>query len=111
MFVRLYTGEDGQSHFEDLGFPPPEVTTQRLVPGAEIIFRRLPEGKFTDWHTTSDRHYGIILSGHVGVGIGDGSVRRFGPGDVILEEDLTGRGHTTRIVSGPFVVAGVPLAD
>ena len=40
--------------------------------------------------------------------VADGEVRRFGPGDIVLLEDLTGPGHTTRVVgvapsSGVFV--------
>ena len=33
-------------------------------------------------------------SGTVEIGIGDGSARTFGAGDVFLAEDLTGQGHT-----------------
>ncbi|HEY91073.1 MAG TPA: hypothetical protein G4O07_04485 [Dehalococcoidia bacterium] len=30
---------------------------------------------------------------------GDGTVRRFGPGDIMLAEDITGRGHISRAVN------------
>jgi len=30
------------------------------------------------------------------VEIGDGSKRRFGPGDILLAEDTSGRGHISR---------------
>jgi len=43
------------------------------------------------------------------IGIGDGTTRRFGPGDVVLADDLTGRGHTTRSVGGPRISATVPV--
>jgi hypothetical protein len=43
--------------------------------------------------------------------VGDGTVVRVGPGDVLLAEDLTGRGHVTRSIgSGPRFYAIVPLA-
>ncbi len=42
--------------------------------------------------------------------IGDGTTRRFGPGDAVLFEDLTGQGHTSR-VGGDRLTAIVPLAD
>ena len=32
------------------------------------------------------------------IGLGDGATHRFGPGHVTLAEDLTGKGHTTRVV-------------
>ena len=45
-------------------------------------------------------------------GLGDGSVHRFGPGHVTLAEDLTGKGHTTRVVGNrPRLTATIPLAD
>ncbi len=44
--------------------------------------------------------------------MGDGSVRRIGPGQVMLVEDLTGQGHTTRVTgSVPRVTVAIPLAD
>jgi hypothetical protein len=52
----------------------------------------------------------ITLAGQVEIGIGDGTVRRFGAGDVMLADDLTGRGHTTRVVSSePRITITVPL--
>ena len=35
--------------------------------------------------------------------------RRFGPGDVVLADDLTGQGHTTRSVGVPRISATVPV--
>jgi hypothetical protein len=41
----------------------------------------------------------------------DGEMRSFRSGDVFLLEDLSGRGHTTRVVGdGEFVAAVVQLA-
>ncbi|MCH8107915.1 MAG: hypothetical protein IIB30_06125 [Chloroflexi bacterium] len=43
---------------------------------------------------------------------GDGAVRRFGPGDVMLVEDLTGTGHLTKFVGNePCLFAFIPLVD
>jgi hypothetical protein len=44
--------------------------------------------------------------------VGDGTVRRVGPGDVLLAEDLTGQGHITRVVGNrERFYAVVPLGD
>jgi hypothetical protein len=52
----------------------------------------------------------ITLSGEVEIGLGDGTKHRFGPGHVNLIEDLTGQGHTTRIIGNqPRVGATIPL--
>lgn len=43
---------------------------------------------------------------------GDGSVRRFRPGDVMLAEDLTGQGHVSRVVeNASHIFITVPLGD
>ena len=110
MFVRLYSGPDGKSHFEDLDVPLGEVDRSPIIPATGITFRSSEPENFMDWHTAPRRQYVITLSGQVEVGLGDGTVRRFGPGDVMLAEDLTGQGHTTRTVGNETrVSAAVPL--
>jgi hypothetical protein len=68
-------------------------------------------GTFVDWHNAPRRQYVITLAGGVEIGLGDGSVHRFGPGEGILAEDLTGKGHTTRAVGNePRITVTIPLA-
>jgi hypothetical protein len=106
---RLYTGSDGESHIEELGLGESSALGS-LTPAAGILFRATPAGNFLDWHPAPRRQWVIILSGALEIGLGDGSVRRFGPGDARLVEDTTGRGHTTRVVGAqPCVMAFVPL--
>ena len=113
MIVRVYTGDDGQSHFEEVtpSFSPDGHVERAPMEGAKgIIFTRFRAGQFIDWHPAPRRQYVIILSGLFEVRIGDGSVRRLGPGDILLADDLTGRGHTTRIIGDqPCHTAAVPL--
>ena len=106
-FYRMYTGNDGHSHIEEMD---PELTSLRPVKG--IVFRESPPGNFIDWHPAPQRQFIISLAGELEIGFSDGSLHRFGPGDVRLVEDTTGHGHTTRVVSsGPSVTAVAPLAD
>ena len=109
--VRLYTGDDGESHFEELDLAThPELGS--LQAAKTVAFRTLEAGHFIDWHHAPARQFVFTVSGVMEIGIGDGSVRRFGPGDVLLAEDLSGRGHTMRIVGDqPRLSAAVPLAD
>jgi quercetin dioxygenase-like cupin family protein len=108
MIIRLYTGEDGQAHFEDLNVPAGDTETVALKTGAEMTYRRFPNGSFSDWHNAPRVQYVIVLSGQMEIGIGDGSNRLLGPGDILQVEDVTGQGHTTRSV-GERVSASVPL--
>ena len=108
--VRLYTGDDGQSHMEELDpASHPDLTSMQDATG--IQFRVTEAGRFSDWHNAPRRQYIIVLSGEMEIGLDDGTLRTFGPGDVLLAEDLTGQGHTTRAVGeSDRVAATVPLA-
>ncbi len=108
---RLYTDNDGQSHIEEQAVVShPALTSPRAT--VDISFRELAVGTFMDWHNAPRRQYVIVLSGQIEVGLGDGTVRRFGPGDANLAEDITGQGHTTRVVGNePVIAAIVPLAE
>ena len=113
--VRVYSGEDGESHFEELELPYEQLanserTAMRSATG--IQFRRAAPGNFVDWHVAPRRQYVITLEGQAEIGLGDGSKRIFNPGDVLLADDLTGRGHTTRVAGDePRVSIAIPLAD
>ncbi len=109
--VRLYSGDDGQSHVEEMNTEShPELTALESAVG--IAFRRSEPGHFNDWHHAPRRQWVITLSGEAEIGLGDGSVHRYGPGHATLAEDLTGQGHTTRVVGDvPRVTATIPLSD
>ncbi len=97
MFYRLYTGDDGESHLEELDLEQGPVEWEQVQKATGVGFRRQPPGYFSDWHLAPRRQYVITLTGGVEIGLGDGTVKRLGSGDVMLAEDLTGRGHTTGV--------------
>jgi len=111
--VRLYTGSDNESHFEDIEIemnPVRDMAASALQPAAGVMFRYAAPTHLSTYHTAPRRQYVITLSGRVEIEIGDGTVRSFGPGDVMLAEDTTGRGHITRVVGGqPRRYIFVPL--
>jgi quercetin dioxygenase-like cupin family protein len=118
--VRVYTGDDGRSHLEEVSLSlQPFVDTEGaygegtpLEQTTGITFRVAPPGYVLNWHCAPRRQYTITLSGEAEIEVGDGTVRRIGPGGVILAEDLTGQGHITRVVGDqPRFSAVVPLAD
>ena len=95
MIIRIYTGEDGQSHFEDLDTEHGARAFFEVQAANSCELRFYEPEKFQDWHRAPRRQYVVTLSGHAKVQIGDGTSLALGPGDVILADDLTGRGHTT----------------
>ena len=102
--IRVYTGPDGKSHFQDI---EPKLEPKgdqsaagELIPGSGIIVRRFEPKRANPWHHAPGRYAVFTLSGAVDIEIGDGTVRRLGVGDILIAEDLTGQGHATREV-GP----------
>ena len=113
--VRIYTGPDGESHFEDLDLGYQEVANAQqsaMQSATGIQFRRTPPGRFSDFHNAPRRQYVITLEGQMELGLGDGTKRIFNPGDVLLADDLTGRGHTTAVYGSVHRVSiSIPLVD
>jgi hypothetical protein len=111
--TRLYTGDDNESHFEEVDVEQSfadRLHASALQPALGIAFRSAPANHFSDFHPVPKRQYVITLSGQVEIETGNGTIRRFGPGDVMLAEDTGGRGHITRVVGGqPRHYVFIPL--
>jgi quercetin dioxygenase-like cupin family protein len=111
--TRMYTGNDGRSHFEDLEMPfDPALEAQRTdvegTKGIQFVFQ--PPGFVIDMHPAPRRQYVITVQGQAEIEMGDGTVRRFAAGDIVLADDLTGEGHITRIIGDtPRISAQVSL--
>jgi hypothetical protein len=86
----------------------PELTALQGTTG--VVFRSTPAGTFRDWHTAPWRQYVITLAGAAAIGLRDGAIHRLGRGDVNMAEDLTGHGHTVRVVGQvPRVTATIHM--
>jgi hypothetical protein len=113
--THLYSDEQGVSHFrdEDLvvesGAPGPAQRALSQAAGGALL--ALKRGAKEDWHRPPRRMYLVALTGMSEVTAGDGSVRRFGPGSLLLMEDLAGKGHITRAVGKVDHIALVFPAD
>jgi len=101
--TRIFTGADGESHFEDLDIPLKDLgpigAMSELIEATGVVFRETGPDYDLDWHNAPRRQFVLMLSGGgVEIEVGDGSKRRLGPGDILLAEDTTGRGHISRAV-------------
>ncbi|MFQ5851409.1 MAG: hypothetical protein ACE5JU_12570 [Candidatus Binatia bacterium] len=112
-FVRIYADKEGRSHFEDIEVSfesDPRTEKSPFQAATGVVLHRAPAGRVIDWHTAPRRQYVVTLSGEWEIECGDGTVRRFRPGDVMLAEDQTGNGHISRVVgSEPHVFMTVHL--
>ena len=100
--TRIYTGPDGESHFEDIEIPVQAKNVGREsehINATGMVFVELDSDHVYDWHNAPRRQYMITLKGEGEFEIGDGTRRRFGPGDILLAEDTTGRGHKSQTIN------------
>jgi quercetin dioxygenase-like cupin family protein len=119
--VHLYSDVDGMSHFADLDVslapsayapPAPPIEVSERIPATNAVLFSMPAGWFGDWHPSPHRQLYINFSGHLEVSVSDGETRVFGPGDIVLVEDLLPPGHTTRTLGGqPSTGIFVHLAE
>lgn len=109
MIVRIYAGDDGESHFEDLTADQFAGIANDVGPG-DITVGQRPAGWWQDYHTAPRHQYVVFMSGGAEIEVASGEKRQFGPGDVLVAEDLTGHGHIIRNVGEePRVSLAVPL--
>jgi hypothetical protein len=91
----MYTGADGKSHFEELDQHEGSKAFLSTIGAKALMFKNdQNRDDLHGWHNAPRRQWCITLSGSCEIGIGDGTVKTFGPGDVFLAEDETGQGHT-----------------
>jgi hypothetical protein len=107
MVPRLYSGADGESHLDmvalpDVGSIPGKFVQSRLYSTDVELGESLP-GMFIPWHGVSSPRFLIVLSGQLEIGLGDGSKHILKAGDMVLAEDMTGRGHTSRAIGTEII--------
>ncbi|MBU1182165.1 MAG: hypothetical protein KKE00_02640 [Proteobacteria bacterium] len=101
--IRLYTGADGESHFEDIDIPLEfggkigDLSKPQKATG--VIFRETTDDYNYDWHNAPRKQYIIMLDAGVEIEVGDGTRRIINPGEILLAEDTTGRGHISRALN------------
>ncbi len=102
--TRVFTGPDGESHFEDLEIELSDLgaidaigAMSKPTAAKSILFRETGADYDLGFHNAPRRQYVIMLSGgRVEFEVGSGEKRVLGPGDVLLAEETTGRGHIRR---------------
>ena len=77
---RVYSGDNGESHFEDLTPEQFAEIANRRGPG-DISLNQRPSDYFSDYHNAPRLQYVMTLAGRAELEVADGSKRPMGPGD------------------------------
>lgn len=98
----LYVDQDGETHFRDIEVDwVKEGAGGKLserLPATGIIFRQTTSDYDLDWHPAPRRQYIINLDAGVRITASDGESREIGAGEVLLVEDVTGKGHLSQSI-------------
>lgn len=98
--TKIFSDENGDSNFEDMeiplinqgeiGFLSEDINVKKLQ------FRKVSADYDYDFHHAPQRQYIVLLDGGVEIETSLGETRQFQTGEVLLAEDISGKGHKTR---------------
>jgi hypothetical protein len=100
--IRLWTGDDGNSHFEEGVIDLPKGERGDILSGTvdvvSISFRETRAGGAFEWHDAPTNQFVITLSGTLDFQTRRGEHFILHPGDILLAEDTAGTGHSWKLV-------------
>ena len=100
--VRIWTGSDGESRFEDGVIQMNDGARGDLLSAqagvASISFQETRSGGTFAWHDAPARQVVITLGGTLEFQTREGEHFTIHPGDILLAEDTTGGGHRWRLI-------------
>jgi len=94
----IYTGPDGKSYWETLTLPPADAQAKLMkylnAPAKDVKINAVKSGWLEGFHNTPVRVLAVMLQGTTDFDFGDGRPLEHLPaGEVLLDEDRTGKGH------------------
>lgn len=120
-YTRLGVSSDGGTRFQDDELameeadyrpPAPLLFVSHARESSMVQFVRLPAGWEGKSFTVPEPQFFICVEGAVEITASDGECRTFAPGSVVLMEDTSGKGHSTRVVGNHDAIAALaPVLD
>ena len=100
--IRLWTGDDDESRFEEgciaLDAGPHGDLASGKVSATTVSFQETASGGTLDWHVAPVRQLVITLSGTLDFETRTKRTFALRPGVVLLAEDTAGGGHSWRLI-------------
>jgi len=97
--TRVYADENGESHFENIDYPltdaGPIGSLSVSIKVTELVFRKVSPA-YDDFHNAPRRQFVVLLDQGVEIENSLGERHLFPPGEILLMEDVTGKGHRSR---------------
>lgn len=93
----MYTGPDGLTHFKEIPMPADFIKVAGVVFNNRRGANPNASSRGLDWHNAPHRRYVVTLSGKAEI-VGSAGNKMFiaDRDHILLAEDLTGKGHTTK---------------
>ena len=115
-YVRLYSDDKGETHFApvtlqlneaDYRPPAPLLYVSHAYEANAVQFVRMPSGWVGNAIHPPKHQFLICLKGHLEVTASDGKSHTFGPGDTVLMEDVSGKGHRSRVKGAEECISAI----
>ena len=90
----LYTGDDGNSHYQK-----GSIGLDKVIAAQSVEFKEDPPHSSSSWHNAPTPQYVIFLAGQLEFGSKSGESLIVNPGEVVIAGDTTGSGHTWRLTN------------
>jgi quercetin dioxygenase-like cupin family protein len=98
-YTRIYSDENGESSFENvevkLTDEGPLGALSEVFTAKAVQFRENSADYYWDFHNPPARQFIILLDGEIEITTSLGEKRKFSSGDILLVEDIKGKGHRT----------------
>jgi len=98
--LRVYEDGRGDSHLEELVVattPDGRFRAAQDLPAVRVAVREYPADGVVDWHRAPARQFAITVAGELEVEVCGGMRRTVRAGELVFLEDVTGKGHITRL--------------
>lgn len=102
-YTRIYSDSNGESHFERVEISLKDYGAVGFLSESMKVkilqFRENNGDYYWDYHNPPTRQFIILLDGTIEITTSLGEVRQFNAGEILLVEDMEGKGHKTENIS------------